>query len=111
METFTRPARALLALAVMLPGVCELYAATAVQEPMAADTVQFGSPVEVSPGLVQFAPEQASPAPPASSRVEPLGILAGTNAIRQQALLTPLSAAQAEELKRQDALEQSSQSK
>jgi hypothetical protein len=40
-----------------------------------------------------------------------LGILLGTNAIRQQALLKPLSAAQTEELKRQDALGQSSESK
>jgi hypothetical protein len=112
METFTHPARALLALAMMLPGACELYAATAVQEAVAAaDTVQFGSPVEVSPGLVQFAPDGVSPAPSTSSRVEPLGTSLGTNAIRQQTQLEPLSATQMEEIKRQDALGQSSQSK
>ena len=78
---------------------------------MAADTVQFGSPAEVSAGLVQFAPEQAAPAPSTSSRVEPFGILLGANAIRQQAQLEPLSATQMEEIKRQDALGESSESK
>ena len=112
MEIFTRPARALLALAVMLPGAFELHAATAVQEPVAsADTVQFGSPVEVSPGLVQFEPEGVAPAPSTTSRVEPLGKFAGAIAIRQKTQLEPLSPAEMEEIKRQDAARESSQSK
>jgi hypothetical protein len=112
MEIFSPPARAMLALAAILLGAGELHAAPTVQEAVAAaDTVQFGSPMEVSPGLLQFAPEKAAAARAATGRVAPLGISLGANAVRRQAQLEPLSASQMEEIKGQDAAGQSSQAK